>query len=73
LVEAAGDNGVIVDVGCGSGEELRLLALEVQSGVELIGVDPSAHFAEATRKACSNCKVDDCCAFFKKKFILCGQ
>ncbi len=58
MIDAAGENGVIVDVGCGSGEELRLLALELGSfNVELIGVDPSAQFVEATRKACQDFKV----------------
>ena len=55
LLAAAGKHGRILDLGCGSGAELKLLASEaVQHGEfpQLIGVDPSEEFVEASKKAC---------------------
>lgn len=42
-----------MDIGCGTGAELELLAKEVGQTVKLIGIDPSLEFVEAARATCS--------------------
>jgi SAM-dependent methyltransferase len=54
---ASFDEGLIVDLGCGSGLDLQLLAKEVLSHTKLVGVDPSPLFVESTRNMCRDLSV----------------
>jgi len=51
---SAPDSLRILDIGCGTGYQLRRLAAALPRAVDLVGVDPAEHMVEVARSAVSD-------------------